>query len=67
MEMFPFANLPEVDDRHDADVQRQQRVTLLVSGYNRDTMALGEDCMRLQPLWLGKSLIFRGTWWSYSP
>jgi hypothetical protein len=58
MEMLSLADFSEVDNRHDADVQGQQRFTLLVTGYNRDTVALGEDCMRLQPLRLGESLVF---------
>lgn len=67
MEMFSLADFSEVDNRHDTDVQRQQRFTLLVTGYNRNAVALGEDCMRLQPLRLGKPLVLWCTRWGYSP
>jgi len=67
MEMLPFADFSEVDNRHDANVQGQQRFTLLVTGYDGDTVALGEDCMRLQPLRFCESLILWCTRWSYSP
>ena len=67
MEMLPLADFSEVDNRHDADVQGQQWFTLLVTGYDRNAVALGEDCMRLQPLWLGQSLVLWCTRWSYRP
>ena len=67
MEMLSLTNFSEIDDRHDADVQGQQRVTLLVTGYDRDAVALGENCMRLQPLRLGESLGLWCTRWSYGP
>jgi len=67
MEMLPLADFSEVDNRHDANVQGQQRFTLLVTRYDGDTVALGEDCMRLQPLGLCESLVLWCTRWSYSP
>ena len=67
MEMLSLADFPKVEDRHDTNVEGQQRLALLVTWYNRDTVALGEDCVRLQPLRLGKSLMFRRTRWSYNP
>lgn len=67
MEMLPLADFSEVDDRHDADVEGQQWFTLLVTWHDRDTVALGEDCMRLQPFWLGESLVLRCARWGYSP
>ena len=67
MEMLSLADFSEVDDGHNANVEGQQRFTLLVTRYDRDTVTLGKDCMRLQPLRLGKSLVLWCTRWSCGP
>ena len=62
MKMFPHANFPKTNDRHNAYVQRQHRLTLLIPGDHRDTKTLGSDGVRLEAFGLCVSMRFRVLW-----
>ena len=42
VEMLWLADFPEVDDRHDADVERQQRFALLATGFSWGDWEIGD-------------------------